>query len=44
MTPKFTFGGKKYGRRSRPASTDQEEEKTDEGISPIEAGDAFIMV
>ncbi|XP_065209519.1 ninein homolog [Planococcus citri] len=33
ISPKFVFGGKKYGRRSRPASTDQDEEKIDRGLS-----------
>ena len=44
MTPKFVFGGKKYGRRSRPTSTDQDEDKENICCSPTEDGDTFAMV
>lgn len=33
-SPKRVFGGKKYGRRSRPNSTDQDEEKYGDPLTP----------
>jgi len=44
VSPKFVFGQKKYGRRSRPESTDQEgnEDENYENDHDIEDGDPFL--
>ncbi|XP_054260732.1 blastoderm-specific protein 25D [Macrosteles quadrilineatus] len=42
VSPKFVFGQKKYGRRSRPESTDQEDDDDENYDNDVENEDPFL--